>query len=153
MTDTVDLASLLTSAEGISALHNGSSMFGVRVFALESKINNCVDYGVTTVSDWEPEYSAPKGYEELHVVKSVVMDQIITITNEAYDPLPVMISDIKILPRDTVGRPCFTFAVPDANEGDSPVKGMVIKSGHSTRLNLRCTIPVGFEGFLGRYEE
>ena len=149
MTDTVDLASLLSSSEGIIALQQGGNKFGVRVFAMESKVSNCVDFGSTTASDWSPQFPVPKGYEQLQEKQSSVLNQMITISHEEFDSTPVIISDIQVLPRDTIGRP--VFKLTDSNdESNESAKGKSISAGHSIRLNLQCIIPSGFEGFLGR---
>ena len=150
MANSIDLASLLSSSEGINCLHNGSNMFGIRVFAMESKISNCVDYGVTTILDWQPEFPVPVGYGQLQDDKSSrIMSQSITIFHGGHDQLPVIISDVQVLPRDTFGRP--VFRLTDSNDGNSSnVKGTIIQAGQSAQLKLECIIPGGFEGFLGR---
>ena len=150
MANSIDLASLLSSSEGINCLHNGSNMFGIRVFAMDSKISNCVDYGVTTILDWQPEFPAPVGYGQLQDDKSSrIMSQNITIFHGGHDQLPVIISDVQVLPRDTFGRP--VFRLTDSNDGNSSnVKGTIIQAGQSAQLKLECIIPGEFEGFLGR---
>ena len=150
MANSIDLASLLSTSEGINLLHNDINRFGIRVFAMESKISNCVDYGVTTILDWQPEFPVPVGYGQLQDDKSSrIMSQIITIYHGGFDPLPVIISDVQVLPRDTFGRP--VFRLKDSNDGNSSnVKGTMILAGQSAQLKLECIIPAEFEGFLGR---
>lgn len=150
MTNSVDLASLFSSQDGISLLYKGSSIFGISVFASDSKINNCVDYGVTTMVDWQPEFSVPIGYEQLKEErKSRIMNQVITISHQGFDQLPVIISDVQVLPRDSVGRPVFSLTDYD-EKGNTTAKGITIHAGNFIKLNLQCTIPEEFQGFLGR---
>ena len=152
MSESIDLAALLSTAEGIRTLQNGSNVFGIRVFAIASKTNNCVDYGVTTLEDWVSEVTAPRGYEALQDSTTMTMDQIVSITHENHDPVPVVISDFRVLPRDTVGRPQFKLVEAGYDgEDETPAIGKVIRAGHSIQLRLRCSIKHGFEGFLGRW--
>ena len=149
--ESIDLAFLISSAEGINHLNNDCNMFGVRVFVDGSSKKNFVDYGVTTLDEWSPEYITPKGYEALQESKSLIKDQVVTISNEQSDG-SVTISDFKVLPRDAVGRPHFTLVEPDSS-GDTVTSaiGKVIQTRHYIKLRLRCTIPHDFEGFLGRW--
>ena len=149
--ESVDLAFLISSPEGISHLNNDCNLFGLRVFVDGTSKKNFVDYGVTTLDEWSPECIAPKGYEALQESKSWIMDQVVTISNEQSDGA-VTISDFKVLPRDAVGRPHFTLVEPDSC-GDSVTSaiGKIVQTRHYIKLKLRCTIPHGFEGFLGRW--
>lgn len=152
MTDSIDLATLLHTEEGRNILLAGGSTFGINVFSIASKTINFIDYGVTTLEDWSSEFVAPLGYESLQDRNTSIMDQIVTIAHQAFDRVPVMISDFKVLPRDAVGRPHFTlFEMGFDGEDDTPAVGRVISAGHSIKLKLRCTIPKNFGGFLGRW--
>lgn len=151
MMESIDLASLISTPEGINHLHDDCNLFGVRVFVDAAAKKNFVDYGVTTLDDWDSECVAPKGYEVLQDTNSLIMDQVVTISNEQSNG-SVTISNFKVLPRDAVGRPHFTLVEPDSS-GDSVTSavGKVVQTRHYIKLKLRCTIPHGFEGFLGRW--
>lgn len=152
MTEVIDLATLLQTEEGRNILLAGGSAFGINVFSIASKTINFVDYGVTTLEDWSSEFAIPMGYEVLQDRDTSVMDQIVTVAHQAFDRVPVIISDFKVLPRDAVGRPHFTlFETGYDGEDDSPAVGKIISAGHSMQLKLRCTIPKNYGGFLGRW--
>lgn len=150
MTESIDLHYLLSSSEGQSHLQNGSNVFGVRVSS-ESQKFACVDFGITSISDWTVYTDVPKGYEELQEsTKNMIMDQVITVSNLSSENISIKLTDFKVLPRKEKDCPYFLLLEMDDNEQFH--LGKTLCPGSSVHFRLRCFIPgPSFVGSLNRW--
>jgi hypothetical protein len=146
----VDLHYLLSSSEGQQHLQNGSNVFGVHVTSNSPKFA-CVDFGITSITNWIVT-DVPKGYEELRdsTESFVYMDQIMTVLNSSVDPLSISLNDIEVLPR--MGKDYPYFSLLEMDNDDELELGIKIRQGCSIQFRLRCVIPgSAFVGSLNRW--
>lgn len=153
----IDLPLLLSSREGLQLLENDANKFGINITSISNTKNaKCLDYLITSPSNWDYERTTPIGYESLETSKSLIMDEILSINttllnyNKSNIIHSITMTDYKVLPKDdTVNSPKFILLPIDSD--DPFISGQKLLRGTSIQFRLRCIIPRNFTGHLGRY--
>ena len=150
------VASLLKTPQGMGNLLRGGFPFRVQLSSLNPAAANTpsyeavgeIDFNVSTLSDWETEDVIPVGYEELVDTSQQqrVMTRVILIKNMGSEPFRLVsfFEHPPAAPGDN-SRPSFSLmgCVVDHFKGPMILPGMI------TQLQLCCTVPGTFDGFLG----
>lgn len=154
--DHAQVANILKTPEGIAHFLSGGIPFNIRLSSLNPAAVNTasheavgeIDFNVSTLSDWETEEAIPIGYEELvdSSQQPRMMTRVILIKNLGSVPFRlVSFFEHPHVASGDKSRPSFSLMGCVIDH----FKGPMIPPGMITQLQLCCTLPGNFDGFLG----
>ena len=153
--DHAQVANILKTPQGIAHFLSGGLPFNIRLSSLNPdavitayEAVGEIDFDVSTLSDWDTEEDIPMGYEELLDISQQprMKIRVILIKNTGSVPFRLVSFFEHPLPaHGDKSKPSFTLMGCVIDHFNGPM----IPPGMITQLQLCCTVPGTFDGFLG----